>query len=417
MPEWAWVIVGVAGLLGVSSFFALAESALFSLGRWRLRRLVEQSPASGQRVEHLLSSPKDLLATLVLGNTAANAAAVAFVLWTLWNETWTVWVGLGVLGVLFALLVIGGEVVPKTLAVRSPERWSIRVARPMAWLVLILQPGHRIAQGCVKLVLRAVAARIPPPPPGLSDDEYEELTKMAWQSGTLGEAEKEMILNILQFDQRTAKDVMLPRSQMVCISDDLPVEEMLEAARRTQHQRLPVYDEDPDTIVGILNTRVLLLDPEVDLAEAIEFPSYVPESMNLLQLFKSLQRQQRGMAIVLDEYGGTVGLVTLEDILESMVGELRDEGEEEGFLMERLGAGRWRVNARLRLDDFRREVPTLQDVPEVETLGGLAVHLSERIPMVGESLVHQGLRLTVVAADERRVKELRVEIVGRKGGR
>ena len=100
-----------------------------------------------------------------------------------------------------------------------------------------------------------------------------------------------------------------------------------------------------------------------------------------------------------------------------MVGELRDEGEEEGFLMERMGVGQWRVNARLRLDDFRREVPSLQDVPEVETLGGLAVHLSERIPLVGESRLHQGLRLTVLAADERRVKELRVELVGRKGGR
>ncbi len=417
MPIWAWVSLGVMGMLAVSFFFALAESALFSLGRWRLRRLQEQVPVVGERVKRLLDSPQDLLATLVLGNTLANAMAVALVLWILQDLAWSSWEVPGLLLLLFGFLVVGGEVIPKTLAVRAPERWSARLARPVAWLVRVLQPAHRMAQAWVNFVLRSLTRRIPPPSRHLSDEEYEELTQMAWQSGTLGETEKEMILNILQFDQRTAKDVMLPRSQMACISDEFTVEEMLEVARKTKHQRLPVYDEDPDTIVGVLNTRVLLLDPGVDLAEAIELPSYVPESMNLLFLFKSLQQQQRGMAIVLDEYGATVGLVTLHDILESMVGEMHGEGEEQGFLMEELAPGLWRVNARLRLDDFRRELPDLEDVPEVETLGGLVAHVAERIPKVGEIVQHQGLRMTVLAADERCVRELRVERLGRKGGR
>src|SRR5262249_53297205 len=157
-------------------------------------------------------------------------------------------------------------------------------------------------------------------------------------------AEKEIILQIVSLDRRTAKDVMRPRAQMACISDDLSVEEMIEAARKFKHRRLPIYDETPDTIVGVLHTRALLLDPQIDLADAIEFPSFVPESMNLLQLLKSLQRQQRGLAIVLDEFGGTAGLVTTEDILEEMIGEIRSEGESEGFVMEKLGDGRWRVS-------------------------------------------------------------------------
>jgi CBS domain containing-hemolysin-like protein len=204
---------------------------------------------------------------------------------------------------------------------------------------------------------------------------------------------------------------------MACIPDDLPLEEMVRAARRFRRHRLPIYDVSPDTIVGILNTRVLLLDPEADLAEAIEFPSFVPASTNLLQLFKSLRRQQRGMAIVLDEYGATAGLVTLDDLMEFVAGEMRHEGEEQGFLMERLGAGRWRVNARLRLDDFRREYSALNDIPEVETLGGVVLHLTERVPAVGESLQHQGLRFTVTAANDRAVQELLVETLSRKGGR
>jgi CBS domain containing-hemolysin-like protein len=209
---------------------------------------------------------------------------------------------------------------------------------------------------------------------------------------------------------------MKPRSQIACISDDLSVEEMLEAARKHKHRRLPIYDETPDTIVGILNTRALLLDPQMDLAEAVEFPSFVPESMNLLQLLKSLQRQQRGLAIVLDEFGSTAGLVTMEDILEEMIGEVRSEGEEQGFIMEKLGEGSWRVNATMRLEDFRREYPELGEVPEVDTMGGLLLSQLEVVPGVGQSAVFRGLKLTATAADERRVRELQVETVNRKGG-
>src|ERR1051326_1477941 len=162
---------------------------------------------------------------------------------------------------------------------------------------------------------------------------------------------------------------MKPRFQMACIPDDLSLEDMIARAREHKHRRLPVYDETPDTIVGVLNTQALLLDPHVDLADAIEFPSFVPETMNLLQLMKSLQRQQRGLAIVLDEYGGTAGIVTMEDILEEMIGKIRGETEPESLVMEKLSPGRWRVSGTLRLDDFRREHPALGDVEEAETMG------------------------------------------------
>jgi CBS domain containing-hemolysin-like protein len=170
-----------------------------------------------------------------------------------------------------------------------------------------------------------------------------------------------------------------------------------------------MYDETPDTIVGILNTRALLLDPQIDLADAIEFPSFVPETMNLLQLLKSLQRQQRGLAIVLDEFGGTAGIVTMEDILEEMIGRIRDEVEPDAFIMEKLSPGRWRVSGALRLDDFQREYPQLGDVPDVETMGGLLMNLLDVVPNQGESATFRGLKLTAQVSDERRVREVLVE--------
>ncbi|HZV36088.1 MAG TPA: transporter associated domain-containing protein, partial [Verrucomicrobiae bacterium] len=247
----------------------------------------------------------------------------------------------------------------------------------------------------------------------MTDEEYQELLELAYQQGTLASSEKEIILQIIGLDRQTAKDVMKPRAQMAAIPDDLPVEEMIEAARKFKHSRLPLYDETLDTIVGVLNARALLWNPDMDLADAIEFPSFVPESMNLLQLLKSLQRQQRGLAIVLDEFGGTAGIVTMQDILEQMVGEIRSEGEPEGFVMEKLGPGRWRVNGTMRLEDFRREYPTLGEVPEVDTMGGLLVSLYETIPAAGQSATFRGLKLTAISADERRVRELLVETLKR----
>jgi len=198
---------------------------------------------------------------------------------------------------------------------------------------------------------------------------------------------------------------------MAAIPDDLSIEEMIAAARKYKHRRLPIYDETPDNIVGILNTRALLLDPQIDLADAIELPSFVPQSMNLLQLLKSLQRQRRGLAIVMDEFGGTAGIVTMEDILEEMIGKIRGELEPEGFVMDKLGPGRWRVSGALRVDDFRREYPALGEPPEVETMGGLLMSLLDVVPGPGDSAIYRGLKLTAQATDERRVRELLVEAV------
>src|SRR5207249_4078293 len=192
-------------------------------------------------------------------------------------------------------------------------------------------PLRYLAQTINTAILKTLVPQTVQPQSALTDADYQELLELAYQHGTLAESEKEIILQIISLDRRTVREVMKPRSQMAAIPDDLSMEEMIAAARKYKHRRLPIYDETPDTIVGILNTRALLLDRQIDLAEAIEFPSFVPESMNLLQLLKSLQRQQRGLAIVLDEFGGTAGLVTMEDILEEMVGEIRGEGEAQGF--------------------------------------------------------------------------------------
>jgi putative hemolysin len=284
------------------------------------------------------------------------------------------------------------------------------VAQPLLFLERFGLVFRKTAQRINTAILEAMIPRSISRQHVLNDEEYRELVELGYQQGTLEHSEKEIILQIISLDRRTARDVMRPRSQMACISDDLSIEEMVAAAQKYQHRRLPVYDETEETIVGMLNTRALLLDPNIDLADAIEFPSFVPESMNLMVLLKSLQRRQRGMAIVLDEFGGTAGLVTTEDILGEMVGKIRPEMEAEPFVVEKLGPGRWRVNGATRLDDFRREYPALGTVSEVETMGGLLTSLLDVVPAAGDAALFRGLRLTAQVADERRVRELLVEV-------
>jgi len=407
------VIAGFLLFAGASFAFALAETALFTLGKWQTEQLAEREGDRGRVVARLLATPQDLLATIVLGNTFASAGLVSLGLWVVLNEEWPpLATSFGVL----VLILVGGEVIPKTLAVRSPQFWALRVARPMALLQTLTRPLHWLARQFNTQVLRwAVPESMRLPVTG-GDEEYAELLELGFQQGALAQSEKEIILQIINLDRHTAKDVMRPRAQMHALPDDLPVSEMIAAARRYKHRRLPLYDETPDTIVGILNTRELLLNPEQDLSEIVDLPSFVPETTNLLRLLQSLQRQRRGVAIVVDEYGSTSGLVTTEDILGSMVGRIQGEGEAEGFVVERLGAGQWRVSGTMRLEDFRREYPDLGQVPDVDTMGGLLVAVAEVVPPAGHAVRFGNLRLRATQVDDRRVRELVVEDYRKTGG-
>jgi len=408
-----WLVALIVLICAAASFFfALAESALFALGKWQVEQLAERSPREGAIVARLLQKPSELLSILVLGNTVANAAVVAaglgLAVWR--NESVLI-----TLAGLAALILIGCEVLPKTLAVRAPDLWSLRVARPMVWLQAVALPAQRLAQAINSLLLERILVRAIKPQPLSTEDDYRELLELAAQQGTLALREKEIILEIIRMDKQTAADVMTSRSRMACIPDDLSVPEMIAEARRLGHRRLPMFDETPDTIVGVLDTKALLLNPEVDLADVIEFPSFVPESMNLLKLFLALQRQRRGIAIVLDEFGGTAGVVTMEDILEEIVGEIRDGGEEQRLVMEKTGPAQWRVSGAVTVRDFRRECPEIGDVAQVETMGGLLTLLMDVVPAAGESATFRGLKITATRSEERLVRELTVERQSKKG--
>ena len=310
--------------------------------------------------------------------------------------------------ILIPVVLIGCEVTAKTLAVRSPDTWAVRVAGVIWVFHQLMLPLRRIAGAFISVVVKRFASKAASPKREMTDPEYEELVEMAFQHGTIGKNEKDIILEIIRLDQQTVRDVMRTRSQMIAIPDDLSTDEMLEVARKHGHRRLPIYDDNPDTIIGILNCRRFLLKPELDFSEVVELASFVPETMSLLTLLQRFQKQKRGLAIVLDEYGGTAGLVTMTDILKELIGEIQEEGEEKEFKVERMGDGRWRVNGATTIEEFRKEHALLKEHPEIDTLGGLLVSRLQIVPQVGQSTAVDGLRLTAEEVDERRVRVLTV---------
>ncbi len=403
------VVPLMLALAGLSVLCSLAEAALFALSRWQLGQM-RSGDGAERRAARLMDEPDELLSALSLGNTLANGLIVLLMLLAAWTEGWGMGVtfGAGFLGVL-----VVGEILPKTLAVRSPQRWAVWVAPAVVLLRTLTRPVRRVARwGIEGMLSRVVPASAQTAP--ITDEEYRELLDMAVQQGALGASEREIIAQLITLDRKCARDVMRPRATMAAVPDDLSTEELEREARRLRHRLLPMYDETPDTIVGVLNAEQFLLDPERRWEEAIEFPSFVPETMNLMQLFQALRRQRRNLAIVLDEFGGVAGVVRMEDILGEVLGEMTAVGTVRGLVFEKLGAGQWRASGAMRLEDFRREHPSLPQVGEVETLGGLLMSGLDIVPRQGESVVVHGLRLTALVVDARRVHEVLVETgVGR----
>jgi len=300
------------------------------------------------------------------------------------------------------------EILPKTLAIKSPQKWALILAKPLYLLLKITKPIRLLAE-MINNSLKLMKPKGLIPNKKTTEEEFAELIDLAYRQGVLEKSERDIMEEIIKLDKRTAEEVMKPRSAMICIEDNINVAEMISEAKKHKFTRIPIFHDKPDNIVGILNTRQLLLKPNSDLSESIEFPSYVPATMNLMDLLKSLRKQRRGLAIVVDEFGGTAGLITIEDVLEELVGEMREEGEKTEFTIEKLNKNRWRVNGALAIEDFQTIEPRLKGLKEIDTMGGLITALKEVVPINGEAAEIDGYELKVVSGDNRRVKELVVK--------
>ena len=397
------------GFLAASALLAGSEAAYFSLSRHGPARLDGQGDESST-LARLLEKPHELLITILVGITVVNIAASALATTLATTLFGSRGVAVAIPAMIF-LIVVFGEVLPMTIAVDAPLRFGRLAAPVVLALAYVLTPIRAVIGAFTALASRAVT-REDTPQTAITE---AELRKVGHREGVVERSEREMIHGVFELGDTTVWDIMTPRTDVFGVDVTTPPEELLADLRRHLHHRVSVYDGSLDNIVGILSTKDLLpyykgLPADFDLRGHLLPPYFVPQTKRADALLREFQAKKLRTAIVVDEYGGTAGLVTLEDILEEVVGEIRDEFETEERLAHRVDDRTWRVAAKMAVADF--DALTGLAIPDenFDTVGGWILDLFGRVPHRGESVEADGVRITVEKVHRTRILEVLVRL-------
>ncbi len=410
-------IFTLAALLALSAFFSGTETALFSLSKLQVRRLRQEHPHRGQIISELLDQPQRLLSTILFGNTVVTVAAAILgysILESLAHERAE---ALAV-PVMTVLLLLFGEVTPKTLVIRRPERFALLLARPTHWAVASTATLRRVAETVSGWLVHRIeqlpyfsSRKVRGSAP--TEDEYRTLLRMSERAGVVHREERDMVNKILALENMQVKEVMTPRVDMQCVEDTLTPEQMVDALRKIKHRRVPIIHDSPDTVEGILNVKEFLINPRCELDEVVELPNFVPDTMSAAKLLKSFRKQEHPVAIVVDEYGGTQGMVTLEDILEEIVGEIEDEFDTSEIMIQKLDPHRYLINGKARLELVNDQCALSLSAPDVETIAGWMIALLGSLPKDGEQVRVDNVVATARKVVKNRVREVLLQIEDR----
>ncbi len=401
-------------LLAGSAFFAGCDIALFSLTRYQISKLKEANGAFGRKVEELLARPQRLLVTIYIGNELINVAIstiATFIALEIFGE-----LGVAIaLGVGVFVLLIFGEIVPKAFAHSNNERWSLMAAYPLTIFMWIVWPVQVVVTWIATIIARifgggaAGAEGVM-----LSEDDLKSLMEESADEGIINEGEKEMIHNVFELGDVAATEVMTPRTDILAIELSTPLKDAWDEMAQSYFARAPVYDKTIDNIAGILFKKDFLkLDypppANMTLQSLLREPYIVPETIMIKELLNEFKSRKSHIAVVMDEYGGVQGVVTMDDILEELVGESQNGQNRNGDEVIRFGAGSFRVPASLRIDRFNELLGADIKHEDIETIGGFVFHLFGRAPRWGEKVESDGWKFIVEKVKGHRITELRVK--------
>jgi len=413
----------------LEGFFVAAEIALVSIRRSRVEQLVDEGNAGARRVRRLLEEPGRFLAVSQLGLTVIGFFASAYAAVNLADALRRILVGIGVdpggaqglslviVTVVLALFtIIFAELVPKTLALANTERVAIALSLPIEFFARALGPLIRLLTGVTAAITKLFGANVSNEAQ-ITAEELRLIVERGGEQGVLEAEEEQMINSIIELGERRLHEVMVPRIAIVALPAAATLEEAIDKVVDEGHSRIPVYEETIDEVVGILYAKDLLpilksgSGPRPAIRALLRPPVFVPESMTIDDLLHEFQRRKVHIAIVLDEYGGTAGLLTIEDLLEEIVGEIQDEYDTEEPMVVRLSDDEARVDGRADVDDLAELFDLnleLEDADEYDTVGGLVYHRIGGGPSPGDQIDVNGLTLTVETTDGRRVGKVLV---------
>jgi CBS domain containing-hemolysin-like protein len=399
-----------AVLAGGSALFSAFETALFSLQTHELERLRRKRTRYAETLSALLSSPRRLLGVILLVDVCLNVPLIILCHYLLRQREGNALTFWAQALLLLGLVVFLCDLLPKIAALINPYRLIRPAVKILPTLVRWLEKPalslHRLSDRFAKMVTRSH----PSGGTSLGEEEMETLVELGAEEGALHPSESAIIQEILRLGNKRVRDCMTPRVDAVCLPDDLSGEEAQIRLRSCRYRRVPVYGRTPDEILGILEVRLFLENPAVHYTETLIPPSFVPESMNALDLLRAFLRNPQSLAIVVDEHGGTEGVITRADLVEEVLADALPGGERELYI-EPLGSGILVASGNARLEDLAEALETNVDAAGIETIGGLAFTLHGQMPRPGTVLHHGPLRITVRRTSRKRVEEVLVELV------
>lgn len=396
-------------LLCLSAFFSGSETALFSLSKLQIHRLQRRFVHRGTLVSSLLAQPYGLLTTLLIGNVVVNIASTSLATLMaikIWGE-----VGVGIaIALMTFLIIIFGEITPKTYAVQHAEQMVLIVAYPVKFFIKLFIPIRKILKDVTGFFIFHLGGKVSLKEPYLTEKELQNLIKIGKKEGVVKETEEEMLYSVFEFGDKEVSEIMVPRVDMVAVEIDSPQEKIVKVMQKAKHARLPVYQKELDDISGIIHTKDYLLSEEKDIRQRMKPVTFIPEMKKISEMLKEFQEKHIQMAIVVDEYGGTAGLITLEDILEEIVGEIQDEFEPQERLIEILENKSVILDGKLELSLINRKLNLNLPEEESDTIGGFVFSLLGRIPREEEKVNFQNFQFTVKKMDKKRIRKVLLEI-------
>mgnify|MGYP004508455423 FL=1 len=408
-------LIAVIILIMLSAFFSSAETALTTVNKHRLRAMADDGNKTAEKVLRLVENPSKMLSAILIGNNVVNISSSAIATSLTTKVFGNAYIGIST-GVLTLVVLLFGEITPKTFSTLYSEKISLLYIHIIKPLTVILTPVIWIVDilsGFIFWVLRIDKDKAQNT---MTEGELRTIVDVSMEDGVIEKEEKSMINNVVDFGDSKAKDVMIPRADMAVVSIDADYGEIFEAFKEDHYSRLPVYDDNKDTVIGILYLKDLFFfkagksSDAFSIREVMREPFFVYEYQKTSSIMAEMRNRFVSLAIVLDEYGTAVGLITLEDLLEEIVGEIRDEFDmDELKNITQVDENRFEVDASMKLSDMEDQIGIVLESENYDSLGGYVIELLDHLPSEGETVRKDGITFKVISMDKNRID--RVEII------
>ncbi|WP_308682515.1 hemolysin family protein [Stomatobaculum longum] len=404
-------------LLVLSALFSSSETALTTVNRIRIRTLAGQGDKRAMTLLAVLQNPEKMLSVILIGNNVVNLYASSLATTVTLSLFGSKLVGVAT-GILTLAVLVFGEVAPKTMASRNAEQIALRAAGPVKCLMWLFTPLVFVVNNLARLVMKLFGADRPGKRELMTAEELRTIVQVGHEDGVIENSERKMIDNVFDFGERSARDIMIPRIDMTCIDVEAGYDELMEVVREEKYTRIPVYKESADTIVGILNIKDLLFraqDKPFRIAELMRKPLFTYEQKKTSELMVEMRKNYTNLAIVLDEYGVTAGMVTMEDILEEIVGEIRDEYDrDEEKSIRRIAPNTYLIEGNVKIDDVNEVLQLHLASEDYESIGGYVLEQLEHFPKEGECVTKGGISFTVTRMEQTRIAEVKLSLAPEK---